>query len=152
MHIHLIATIGEGVNERRDIAQETSLAVFLSDSFPGVDFSSLCIRVNSQDIPPTTTLGDGDVICVIPAKYDGSVWVPSLRDFEGYLKSIGFRFDRPGPGDHEIWKRADGKKVSLNRDGKEVDLASVRRLAKCLGLRHGELVMRMKGWQKGVAC
>lgn len=30
------------------------------------------------------------------------------------LRALGFRFDRPGPGSHEVWRHPDtGRKVTL---------------------------------------
>jgi predicted RNA binding protein YcfA (HicA-like mRNA interferase family) len=37
-----------------------------------------------------------------------------FRDVARRLRALGFAFDRPGPGSHEIWRHpATGRKVTL---------------------------------------
>ncbi len=36
------------------------------------------------------------------------------REVARRLRAFGFRFDRPGPGSHEVWRHADtGRKVTI---------------------------------------
>ena len=39
----------------------------------------------------------------------------TYREIARRLRSFGSRFDRQGPGSHEIWRREDGRKVTLPR-------------------------------------
>ena len=55
------------------------------------------------------------------------------REVAGKLRKLGFRFDRPGPGSHEIWRHAEtGRRVTLPHhpgDMKEGTLRAVLREA-----------------------
>lgn len=37
----------------------------------------------------------------------------SYREVARRLRVLGFRFDRPGPGSHEIWRHPDARRVTL---------------------------------------
>lgn len=55
----------------------------------------------------------------------------SYREVARKLRALGFAFDRPGPGSHEIWRNvATGRKVTLphhSRDMAEVTLRAILR-------------------------
>ena len=55
----------------------------------------------------------------------------SYREVARKLHALGFAFDRPGPGSHEIWRNvATGRKVTLphhSRDMAEVTLRAILR-------------------------
>lgn len=57
----------------------------------------------------------------------------AYREVARRLRALGFTFDRPGPGSHEIWRHADtGRKVTLPhhaRDFAEGTLRAVLREA-----------------------
>lgn len=39
----------------------------------------------------------------------------NYREVARRLRVLGYHFDRQGPGSHEVWRRADGRKVTLPR-------------------------------------
>jgi predicted RNA binding protein YcfA (HicA-like mRNA interferase family) len=39
----------------------------------------------------------------------------SYREVAKRLRVLGFRFDRQGPGSHEVWRHNDGRKVTIPR-------------------------------------
>ena len=55
------------------------------------------------------------------------------REVSRRLRSLGFAFDRPGPGSHEVWRHTiTGKKVTLphhSGDMKEGTLRAILREA-----------------------
>jgi hypothetical protein len=58
---------------------------------------------------------------------------PKKRKWTKYAKRNGFVFQKgKGPGDHEEWKRG-AQKVQINPVGDEIDLASVKAVARILG-------------------
>ncbi|MEM0915491.1 MAG: type II toxin-antitoxin system HicA family toxin [Planctomycetota bacterium] len=43
------------------------------------------------------------------------------------LRKLGFAYDRPGPGSHEIWRReSDGRKVTLPRHSRDMAEGTLR--------------------------
>jgi predicted RNA binding protein YcfA (HicA-like mRNA interferase family) len=43
------------------------------------------------------------------------------REVARRLRSLGFEFDRPGPGSHEVWRHtASGRKVTLPHHPREM--------------------------------
>jgi predicted RNA binding protein YcfA (HicA-like mRNA interferase family) len=49
------------------------------------------------------------------------------RDVARRLRKLGWRFDRPGPGSHEVWRHnPSGKKVTLPHHAKEMAEGTLR--------------------------
>jgi predicted RNA binding protein YcfA (HicA-like mRNA interferase family) len=63
----------------------------------------------------------------------GRLGVFKYREVARKLCALGFAFDRPGPGSHEVWRSPEtGRKVTLphhNRDMAEGTLRAVLREA-----------------------
>src|SRR5437870_7420512 len=90
---------------------------------------------------PDTILKDGFRVTVTPKHIAGEVSPIKLRSFVRYIESIGFTRYGSGKGDHEIWKDAAGKKLTINPldgDKKHVDMACLKRLATILGCNFGD--------------
>lgn len=67
---------------------------------------------------------------------------PKDHQFRRFAKTAGLRYQGPGPGDHHVW-HVDGKKVQVNYVRGHLDIASVKAVAKVLGLSVGQLCQRM---------
>jgi predicted RNA binding protein YcfA (HicA-like mRNA interferase family) len=51
------------------------------------------------------------------------------------LRKLGFAFDRPGPGSHELWRhRVSGRKVTLPRHAKEMAEGTLRAILREAGI------------------
>ncbi len=49
------------------------------------------------------------------------------RDVARKLRCLGFVFDRPGPGSHEVWRHAaSGRKVTLPRHARDIAEGTLR--------------------------
>jgi predicted RNA binding protein YcfA (HicA-like mRNA interferase family) len=49
------------------------------------------------------------------------------REVARRLRSMGFEFDRPGPGSHEVWRHtASGRKVTLPHHPREMAEGTLR--------------------------
>lgn len=51
------------------------------------------------------------------------------------LRSLGWVFDRPGPGSHEVWRnQASGRKVTLPHHAREMAEGTLRALLREAGI------------------
>lgn len=51
----------------------------------------------------------------------------SYREVASKLHRLGWNFDRPGPGSHEVWRhREDGRKITLPHHTKEFAEGTLR--------------------------
>jgi len=144
--IHIEVTPYGSDTETRGIAADTCVGAFLTSTYR-VALDNWLISANREKVPVTYVLKDGDSITLTPSQLRGEAWVPSLRDFKTFLKSIGFQYHRPGKRDHKIWKNAEGDVVSVNpssRDRQMVDIASVRQLAEVRKQSFSELISVIK--------
>jgi len=148
IRVLLISSFGPGLAETRDVAPGTAVGTFVSRAV-GVPLDDVLIRVNRHSVPLDHALQDGDRVTVTPTGIRGEVWVPSLRDFKRYLRTIGFELKRTGKGDHEIWQGGSGQCVTVNpssRDRKSIDIASVHQLARLLVLSFAEMIAEIMEW------
>lgn len=57
------------------------------------------------------------------------------RDVARRLRTFGFVFDRPGPGSHEIWRRAaDGRRVTLPHHARDMAEGTLRAILREAGI------------------
>jgi hypothetical protein len=71
--------------------------------------------------------------------------MPKARKWKAFAVANGFTYVGPGPGDHEVW--AYGKqKIQINRNGNELDFASVKAVTKIL---NSSLPETIKAIQQG---
>lgn len=51
------------------------------------------------------------------------------------LRKFGFRFDRPGPGSHEVWRQVDtGRKLTLPRHARGMAEGTLRAILREAGI------------------
>ena len=51
------------------------------------------------------------------------------------LRSFDFRFDRPGPGSHEVWRHSiSGRKVTLPHHGRDMAEGTLRAILREAGI------------------
>jgi predicted RNA binding protein YcfA (HicA-like mRNA interferase family) len=51
----------------------------------------------------------------------------SYRDVSRRLRRLGWSFDRPGPGSHEVWRHdGSGRKVTLPHHGRDMAEGTLR--------------------------
>ncbi|MEM1209258.1 MAG: type II toxin-antitoxin system HicA family toxin [Planctomycetota bacterium] len=51
------------------------------------------------------------------------------------LRKLGFAYDRPGPGSHEVWRRDnDGRKVTLPRHSRDMAEGTLRAVLREAGI------------------
>ncbi|MDE0679932.1 MAG: type II toxin-antitoxin system HicA family toxin [Gammaproteobacteria bacterium] len=48
------------------------------------------------------------------------------REVARRLRLFGYRFDRQGPGSHEVWRHASGRKVTLPRHSRDMPEGTLR--------------------------
>jgi len=57
------------------------------------------------------------------------------REVARRLQSLGFIFDRPGPGSHEVWRHAgSGRKVTIPHDAREMAEGTLRAILREAGI------------------
>jgi predicted RNA binding protein YcfA (HicA-like mRNA interferase family) len=57
------------------------------------------------------------------------------REVARRLRSMGFEFDRPGPGSHEVWRHtASGRKVTLPHHPREMAEGTLRAILREAGI------------------
>ena len=57
------------------------------------------------------------------------------REVAHKLRALGFVFDRPGPGSHEIWRQAVmGRKVTLPRHARDMAEGTLRAILREAGI------------------
>ena len=57
------------------------------------------------------------------------------RDVAGRLRHAGYRFDRPGPGSHEVWRHErTGRKVTLPRHDGDMAEGTLRAILREAGI------------------
>jgi hypothetical protein len=95
---------------------------------------------NPNKVTIDTVLRDGDRLTVTPTNVQGEYCGPKLSAVKRFLKSIGFAYEKSGPGDHETWRHSDGRKLQLNpaREKQYVDKACIRAIAEALNCTLGE--------------
>ena len=63
------------------------------------------------------------------------------REVARKLRALGFVFDRPGPGSHEIWRHpATGRKVTLPHHAREMAEGTLRAILREAGIQIEELL------------
>ena len=51
----------------------------------------------------------------------------NYRDVVAKLRALGYEFDRPGPGSHEVWRNPDSKrKVTLPHHPRDIPEGTLR--------------------------
>jgi len=58
----------------------------------------------------------------------------SYRDIAKRLRAFGYRFDRQGPGSHEIWRHTDGRKVTVPRHSGDMAEGTLRAILREAGI------------------
>ena len=59
----------------------------------------------------------------------------SYREVARKLRALGFAFDRPGPGSHEIWRNvATGRKVTLPHHSRNMAEGTLRAILREAGI------------------
>jgi predicted RNA binding protein YcfA (HicA-like mRNA interferase family) len=57
------------------------------------------------------------------------------REVARRLRTLGFAFDRPGPGSHEIWRHAvTGRKVTLPHHARDMAEGTLRAILREAGI------------------
>jgi len=56
------------------------------------------------------------------------------REVACRLRVCGFRFDRQGPGSHEVWRHEDGRKVTLPRHPGDLAEGTLRAVLREAGI------------------
>lgn len=57
------------------------------------------------------------------------------REVVRKLRTIGFAFDRPGPGSHEVWRNPiDGRKVTLPHHSRDMAEGILRAILREAGI------------------
>ncbi|MCH8333977.1 type II toxin-antitoxin system HicA family toxin [Candidatus Sumerlaeota bacterium] len=57
------------------------------------------------------------------------------REVAKKLRTFGFRFDRPGPGSHEVWRHVQtGRKVTIPRHSREMAEGTLRAVLRQAGI------------------
>jgi len=56
------------------------------------------------------------------------------------LRRCGFHFDRQGPGSHEVWRRADGRKVTVPRHPGDIAEGTLRAILREAGIEIDEFL------------
>jgi len=57
------------------------------------------------------------------------------REVARKLRTLGFAFDRPGPGSHEVWRhRETGRKVTLPHHGRDLAEGTLRAVLREAGI------------------
>ena len=68
---------------------------------------------------------------------------PKRPQFERYARDHGIRHHGPGPGDHQVWI-VRGKKVHVNYKRGELDFASLKAIARVIGMPPASLSREMR--------
>jgi predicted RNA binding protein YcfA (HicA-like mRNA interferase family) len=57
------------------------------------------------------------------------------REVAQKLRTLGFAFDRPGPGSHEVWRHlSTGRKVTLPHHSREMSEGTLRAILREAGI------------------
>ncbi len=57
------------------------------------------------------------------------------REVARRLRKLGFRYDRPGPGSHEIWRHeTSGRKVTLPHHARDMAEGTLRAILREAGI------------------
>jgi predicted RNA binding protein YcfA (HicA-like mRNA interferase family) len=57
------------------------------------------------------------------------------REVVRRFRSLGFAFDRPGPGSHEVWRHAEsGRKVTIPHHAREIAEGTLRAILREAGI------------------
>jgi predicted RNA binding protein YcfA (HicA-like mRNA interferase family) len=63
------------------------------------------------------------------------------RDVVRKLRALGWAFDRPGPGSHELWRQAStGRKVTLPHHSRDVAEGTLRAILREAGIEVAEFL------------
>jgi len=65
----------------------------------------------------------------------------SYREVAAKLRKLGWSFDRPGPGSHEVWRRdRGGRKVTLPRHSRDLAEGTPRAILREAGITPDEFL------------
>ncbi len=63
------------------------------------------------------------------------------REVTSKLRSLGWAFDRPGPGSHEVWRHtASGRKVTVPRHARDMPEGTLRAILREAGVEVDEFL------------
>ncbi len=63
------------------------------------------------------------------------------REVARKLRTLGFAFDRPGPGSHEVWRhRETGRKVTLPHHARDLAEGTLRAVLREAGINVEEFL------------
>jgi predicted RNA binding protein YcfA (HicA-like mRNA interferase family) len=65
----------------------------------------------------------------------------TYREVVRRLRSFGFQFDRPGPGSHEVWRRAQGgRKITIPHHPGDIAEGTLRAILREAGIDVGDFL------------
>lgn len=134
--IVLISNDAGGRLTRLAIRSGMTVAAFVSGVLK-ISLDERFVRVNKRTAPLSQVLRDGDVVSVTPTGVRAGAPPMSMRKTKKWMWRKGWKREKNGPGDHEVWKNKNGQRVTLNpknREKKAVDWASIDQLADAHGL------------------
>lgn len=63
------------------------------------------------------------------------------REVTRRLRALGFRFDRPGPGSHEVWRHSHtGRKVTIPHHTSDIAEGTLRAILREAGIDVGDFL------------
>ena len=63
------------------------------------------------------------------------------RDVARRLRKLGYRFDRPGPGSHEVWRHeTTGRKLTVPHHGRDMAEGTLRAILREAGIDADEFL------------
>jgi predicted RNA binding protein YcfA (HicA-like mRNA interferase family) len=63
------------------------------------------------------------------------------REVAHKLRALGFAFDRPGPGSHEVWRHQEtGRKVTLPHHARDLAVGTLRAVLREAGIEIEEFL------------
>jgi len=101
------------------------------------------IFINGKKIHDLNTILRDEDIVIVVAPMRAAAPPLLMKKFKRFLRSVNFKYYKPGKGDHEIWINNKGQKIQVNpnrRDNRYIDWASVESLKKMLGRSQREII------------